>query len=81
MWRTSPYAERLNSARPRRGLKPTRDLPANPRRFAALAEVILLSGDPFGIQWKDNLYEQAGQQYQPTNNKPQTVNSHQHVSG
>jgi hypothetical protein len=35
--------ERWNSATPGSGLKPTRDFPANPNRFPALAAVILLA--------------------------------------
>jgi hypothetical protein len=34
------FGERQNSATPGQGLKPTRDFPANPKRFPALAAVI-----------------------------------------
>jgi hypothetical protein len=40
---TRSMAERWNSATPGSGLKPTRDFPANPNRFPALAAVILLA--------------------------------------
>jgi hypothetical protein len=44
---TCHWGERWNSATPGRGLKPTRDFPANPRRFPALAEVIWFGNPRF----------------------------------
>src|SRR5438067_886042 len=44
-------AERWNSATPGRGLKPTREFPANPKRFPALAAVIWF-GNPSSITQK-----------------------------
>src|SRR5207244_4362896 len=46
--RSHAETERSNSATPGRGLKPTRDFPANPSRFPALAAVIWF-GDPSSI--------------------------------
>ncbi len=40
-------AKRRNSATPGRGLKPTRDFPANPKRFPALAAVIWFGNPRF----------------------------------
>jgi len=39
--------ERRNSARPGRGLKPTRDFPANPKRCPALGTVIWFGNPRF----------------------------------
>src|SRR5947207_9982244 len=44
---TRDAAERWNSATPGRGLKPTRDFTANPRRFPALPAVIWFGNPRF----------------------------------
>ena len=59
---THSVAERWNSATPGRGLKPTRDFPANPRRFPALAPAIWF-GNPRFIDSKicgQNLQTRGG---------------------
>src|SRR5438477_6982613 len=54
----------MDSATPGRGLKPTRDLPANPHRFPALAAVIWF-GNPTSITQKSPICRSPTLRWKP----------------